>query len=74
MHLVQKPDGEAPRGGHTGELDHIGLEADDLEAARARLSEAGIEYRETFVPRDGAVQIFVVDPDGVKLELNFAPA
>ena len=74
VHLVQKPEGEGPRGDHTGELDHIGLEAYDLEATRARLIEAGVAYRETVVPRDGAVQIFVTDPDGVKLELNFAPA
>src|SRR5713101_8437094 len=38
---------------------------------RQALRAAGIPFREAVVPRDKTVQIFVHDPDGIKLELNF---
>lgn len=73
VHLVQKPEGEASRGPGTGELDHIAFEGTDLEEMRRRLRENNIAFREASVPRDDVVQIFVRDPDGIQLELNFAP-
>jgi catechol 2,3-dioxygenase-like lactoylglutathione lyase family enzyme len=72
VHLVQKPEGEAGRGPGTGELDHIAFEGADLEAMRRHLCENNIAFRETSVPRDNVIQIFVRDPDGIQLELNFA--
>ena len=36
-----------------------------------RFTAAGIPFREAVVPRDNTVQIFIHDPDGLKLELNF---
>jgi hypothetical protein len=41
---------------------------------RARLSARNVSFREQVVPRTGAAQIFLYDPDGVGVELNFAPA
>jgi catechol 2,3-dioxygenase-like lactoylglutathione lyase family enzyme len=70
VHLVQRPAGEAATSG-PGSLDHVGFGGVDLEGTRAQLQAAGIPYREKVVPRDGGVQIFVVDPDGVRVELNF---
>ena len=70
LHLVQRPPGEEPQAG-SGNLDHIGFRGVDLAATRAALDAAGIEYREQVVPRDGTVQIFVRDPDGIKVDLNF---
>jgi catechol 2,3-dioxygenase-like lactoylglutathione lyase family enzyme len=71
VHLVQRPAGDEPKVG-SGNLDHIGFRGVDLPATRAALQAAGIEYREQVVPRDGTVQIFVYDPDGISVELNFA--
>jgi catechol 2,3-dioxygenase-like lactoylglutathione lyase family enzyme len=71
VHLVQKPQGEILRGPLQGELDHIALECSDLGAMRKTLTRAGIPFHEEIVPRDGTVQIFLNDPDGVPLELNF---
>ena len=73
VHLVQKPDGEAMQGPDTGALDHIAFEGVDLEATRSALKAHNKAFREAVVPRDGVIQIFVADPDGVLLELNFAP-
>ena len=56
----------------SGNVDHIAFEASDLEATRRALTEAGLPFREAVVPRDGTIQIFVRDPDGVMVELNFA--
>ena len=70
VHLVQRPAGEDAKTG-AGNLDHVGFRGVDLEGTRSGLRAAGIPFREQVVPRDGTVQIFVVDPDGLKVELNF---
>lgn len=72
VHLVQKKPGESVLGPGTGELDHVALAAVDLASMRDGLNRHGIAFRETTVPRDGSVQLFVSDPDGVTLELNFS--
>lgn len=71
VHLVQKEAGEAICGPGTGELDHVALGAEKLAAMRETLQGLGIAFREEIVPRDGSVQLFLRDPDGVQLELNF---
>ena len=73
VHLVQKPAGEAKQGPGTGELDHVAFEGLDLAATRQALKARNYPYREAVVPRDNVTQLFVADPDGVLLELNFAP-
>ena len=72
IHLVQKKPGEATLGPGTGELDHVALGAAGLATMRAALEHHGVAFREAVVPRDGSVQLFVPDPDGVTLELNFS--
>jgi len=72
LHLVQRKDGETPLDG-SGNLDHVAFQATDLEGTRRVLAEAGLSFREAVVPRDNTVQIFVRDPDGIQVELNFAP-
>ena len=57
----------------TGRFDHIAFSATDLAGVRARLKKHNVEYREQVVPRTGAGQIFLYDPDGVGVELNFDP-
>lgn len=72
LHLVQRPDGDAHHDG-SGNVDHIAFQATDLEGTRRALTGAGLPFREAVVPRDNTVQIFVRDPDGLTVELNFAP-
>jgi catechol 2,3-dioxygenase-like lactoylglutathione lyase family enzyme len=71
LHLVQRSAGEMHHE-HGGNIDHIGFHATDLEATRAALTAAGLEFRETVVPRENTIQIFVRDPDGITVELNFS--
>ena len=68
VHLV------AGRGGgeaSTGAVDHIALRAEGLAAVIARLTAAGIAYDIATVPGRGLKQIFLHDPDGVRIELTF---
>ena len=71
IHLVQRTAGDARAG--NGCVDHVGFHGVDLEGTRRQLHSAGIPFREQVVPEDGTVQIFVIDPDGLKVELNFQP-
>jgi catechol 2,3-dioxygenase-like lactoylglutathione lyase family enzyme len=71
VHLVQKRPDEQASPANTGALDHIAFGGQELDAMRQRLTGMGVPFREAFVPRDNVVQLFVVDPDGVQLELNF---
>jgi catechol 2,3-dioxygenase-like lactoylglutathione lyase family enzyme len=75
LHLVDIADGQrTARAGQrgTGVLDHIAFEAVDLAAMRATLTREGVAFVERLVPRTGVTQVFVEDPNGVTLELNFA--
>ena len=65
--------GTAKKFDDTGRFDHIAFSATDLAGVRARLKKHKVEYREQVVPRTGAGQIFLYDPDGVGVELNFDP-
>ena len=59
-------------GTDTGGLDHVAFSATGLSETRARLDERRVAYREQTVPLLGLHQLFVTDPAGIKVELNFA--
>jgi catechol 2,3-dioxygenase-like lactoylglutathione lyase family enzyme len=73
VHLVQRAHDEAAPAG-PGALDHVAFQARDLDGMKRLLHDAAVPFREAVVPRDGSVQLFIHDPDGVKIELNFVPA
>ena len=54
---------------HTG-FTHIALEVDDLEAVQQQLAALEIPITETVELPDGAILIFVRDPDGNVIELH----
>lgn len=55
-------------------IDHLAFTASNLAAMRQRLVQAGISYRERTVPSLQLHQVFLEDPSGVTIELNFAAA
>jgi len=75
VHLVledQRDDARASSAGpDTGALDHIAFRAQDLAGTRALLHAKGIVFKEAPVPGRPVHQVFVRDPDGVLIELNF---
>jgi catechol 2,3-dioxygenase-like lactoylglutathione lyase family enzyme len=58
----------------TGTVDHIAFLATGVQAMWQTLRAEGIEWRDRTVPSLGLHQIFVEDPSGVTIELNFPAA
>jgi catechol 2,3-dioxygenase-like lactoylglutathione lyase family enzyme len=56
----------------SGVIDHIAFRATGLEQMIADLQEHGIAFKERQVDEQGLYQLFLIDPNGVKIELNFA--
>jgi catechol 2,3-dioxygenase-like lactoylglutathione lyase family enzyme len=57
--------------GGTGALDHIAFAATGREAMLERCQRYNISYHERAVPMLGLHQVFITDPDGVTIELNY---
>lgn len=55
----------------TGTVDHIAFLATGLEQFWAKLRDAGYAWRDRTVPSLGLHQVFVEDPSGVTIEVNF---
>lgn len=71
LHLSeQKPDESHPIPGN-GTFDHVAFSCDDFDAMRARLDALGEKYRIADVPLTHTRQIFLRDPGGNGVELNF---
>jgi catechol 2,3-dioxygenase-like lactoylglutathione lyase family enzyme len=51
-------------------VDHIAFNGQDCDAMVARMAARGVHVRPNEVP-GGPRQLFVFDPDGVKIEMNF---
>ena len=58
----------------SGAVDHIAFFADGLAEMVAHLTAKGATFRERTVPSIGLHQLFVTDPSGVVIELNYAAA
>jgi len=67
VHLVGDGSGETA----TGAFDHVAFEAEDFAGTRSRFETLSIPFGENTVPGARLRQLFVHDPDGVKIELNF---
>lgn len=71
IHLIGlDPDTESPEG--SGAVDHIAFRAADLAGMHARLADLGVDFRDRQVPGQGLKQVFVEDPNGIVIELNFS--
>ena len=55
----------------TGPVDHVAFEARDYEGTQAKLGARGLPYKTGAFANLGLRQIFVDDPNGVTVELNF---
>lgn len=58
----------------TGVIEHIAFECTDYDRVADRLREHGLAYRTNEAPMAKLRQLFVKDPNGITLELNFATA
>ena len=58
----------------SGVVDHFAFRCTGLVEMMEHLKKNGIEFRQRQVDDQGLYQLFLLDPNGVKIELNFANA
>lgn len=59
--------------GRTGVIDHMAFTASGLKETKARLDAAGVKYELRRQAGAGTWQLFCLDPNGAKVELDFDP-
>ena len=57
--------------GGSGAFDHVAFRAKDPETLMAKLEAKGVRFRERKVPDLDLFQIFIEDPNGITVELNY---
>ena len=65
-------DHDASKLAGSGAVDHVAFYADGLAGMLAHLRGHGVDFRERTVPSVGLHQLFLTDPCGVMIELNYA--
>lgn len=60
----------APTG--TGRLDHVAFHATGLQDMLRHLRERAVKYEQRPVPGQELHQVFLIDPNGIKVELNYS--
>ncbi|MBK5330533.1 MAG: VOC family protein [Ilumatobacteraceae bacterium] len=58
------------RAGVTGSIDHVAFEGSGYDDMRARLDELGVAHEVVESPQFNLKQIYVFDPNGVRIEIN----
>ena len=72
LHLMEvEASGPEPTG-TPGFLDHVAFTCGDLEGTERHLQRLGVEYRKSDLRDFGLIQLFVRDPTGLGVEMNFA--
>ncbi|MFZ9677914.1 MAG: VOC family protein [Quisquiliibacterium sp.] len=57
-----------------GVIDHMAFSAQNLQASVAKLQAADVPYELRRLPEFGTWQLFFLDPNGAKVELDFDAA
>ena len=57
--------------GQTGVIDHVAFLAEEPETFVERFQEKNISFRPRHFPESNLYQLFIRDPNGVMIELNF---
>ena len=55
----------------TGAVDHIAFRAEDLSGMKRHLAKISVRFEERIIGGGDLTQLFIDDPNGITLELNF---
>jgi len=69
LYYIGSPDGAATD--NAGVIDHIAFIATDPAKMAAHFRSTGVPYRPRYLPESALYQLFVRDPNGIMIELNF---
>lgn len=69
LYYIGSPEGAATD--NTGVIDHVAFIATEPAQMIERFHAAGIPFRPRFLPESELYQLFVTDPNGITIELNF---
>ncbi|MGE5523360.1 MAG: VOC family protein [Rhodospirillaceae bacterium] len=58
----------------SGAVDHIAFRCTGLKEMLEHLTHEKVDFKQRMVSDQGLYQLFLLDPNGVKIELNFANA
>lgn len=73
LHLSQTRPDEIRQSRVKGTFDHVAFACLDLQAFEAHLNQHGISYRKSQIVDTMQTQLFLSDPAGNGIELNFLP-
>ncbi|MBI3716061.1 MAG: VOC family protein [Betaproteobacteria bacterium] len=71
VHLYEATRDDVRALGAVNTFDHIAFDCDDQAGVERVLQSRALKYRVALVPASNQVQIFLRDPAGNKVELNF---
>ncbi len=71
LHLVVAPPTETRPAHVRGTFDHVAFTCEDLPAFEQHLTRQNIDYRKSTIPGSHVCQLFLADPAGNGVELNF---
>ncbi len=72
LHLSETSPDEICESNVMGIFHHVAFACNDLQGFETYLDKLGIEYRKAQVPKIRQIQLFLNDPVGNGIELNFA--
>jgi catechol 2,3-dioxygenase-like lactoylglutathione lyase family enzyme len=58
----------------SGAIDHLAFRATGLREMMAHLKSLGVDFKQRQVDDQGLYQLFMFDPNGIKIELNYSNA
>jgi catechol-2,3-dioxygenase len=73
LHLAETVPGDERLIHVNSTFDHAAFRCKDLAVFKRALEERGIPFETSVVPQTGVVQLFLTDPAGNGVELQFSP-
>lgn len=74
VHLVDISPTDEPQKPDSGVVHHVAFISRDFAGMKSRLQTKGVEFEARQVPGGELWQIFIRDPNGVMIELNYEAA